>query len=207
MTTPGNPGQIIYRLTFGGALGTSEQWQCTLRIGNPPVSPTQGDLDTAVTALNIRVAAMFAALATRFGNVVTHSFTSLYYYGSGQGSAATGMAHATVTLATGSTTPALPFQVACVASLRSNSPTRQARGRIYLPLLALVVPDGHYETADVSAIATAVAAMLTGMSADGFSVTAGTDNAVVTHVVVDNVPDTQRRRRNKLIGVPDSVAV
>lgn len=109
----------------------------------------------------------------------------------------------------GSGTPQQPPQIAVVASLRSDYAARTGRGRCYLPLTG--VPLGaspRMTAAKTVSIAngfadfiSAVNLIPTGIGAWVVSVV-GTDtlgDLPVTRVIVDDVFDTQRNRRNKII--------
>lgn len=104
----------------------------------------------------------------------------------------------------GSGTQVHPTQVALVVSLRTDIAGRAWRGRIYLPALVASVAMSQ---AQLDSVALAAADMIAGINQD-ISGIAGTPWGVafgpliepspVTSVSLDNLLDTQRRRRNKL---------
>lgn len=108
-----------------------------------------------------------------------------------------------------------PAQIACVMTLRTALANRSGRGRIYVPARAM-----QLSTTTGLAIATApnncadaLAAYLTDLhtlSAQTHPVVASpttSSSHTITSVDVDLVPDTQRRRRNKLVSTRHSATV
>lgn len=96
-----------------------------------------------------------------------------------------------------------PVDTCLVASLRTNFVGRSRRGRMYLPFHEVCTSAGMIGTGDPTPTATAVAAMLSGVNADGFGNVAVVSQVLstpepVTSVVVDNKPDVQRRRENRI---------
>lgn len=96
-----------------------------------------------------------------------------------------------------------PFQVAAVVSFRTGLATRAGRGRIYAPSPAVdQIADGRLTAAYTEALADGAQAMLNGLSGGALTpilYTRGSANRIITSLDVGDVPDTQRRRRNKLI--------
>lgn len=135
----------------------------------------------------------------------------------------TGASTAEITVATGrqvtrvdggvnlpgtSTADMLPFQCAEVVSLRTFFTAATARGRFYLPPMSVAhVTNGRLTAAAVGTVADATQNMLLGLPSAGLTpvVYSRTARAAVTinRIKVDDVIDTQRRRRNKLVGVSE----
>jgi hypothetical protein len=104
-----------------------------------------------------------------------------------------------------------PIDTAMVQSLRSAAPGRSGRGRMYIPYnVGGIDATGHYSSSNVDNAAHATATFLTAVNALNLT----TDNVtsqnsivasftkstthIVTSVIVDNIPDGQRRRKDKL---------
>jgi hypothetical protein len=111
----------------------------------------------------------------------------------------------------GSTTRTFPPQCAIVATMRTAQSGRNARGRAYLPMGngSFAVSSGTLSTS-LAATATGLAAWLTavnGIAMGGNIVVASVQSNVggsptlrpITRVTIDNVVDTQRRRRDKIV--------
>jgi hypothetical protein len=101
----------------------------------------------------------------------------------------------------------LPNEVAWVVSLRTATAGRRTRGRMYLPAPSKgqVNDQGRYSTDRCVSIATAAATLLGGWSSGATHYTAVVASATgslmtpVLTVAVGDVPDVQRRRRDRLV--------
>lgn len=143
-----------------------------------------GDLGSIVAVAGLTVNKVrsyyYAAEATAAGLVSEHSINAGF-----GGSAATA-----------------PNQCALVASLRSSVPGMKNQGRIYIPCLNPGSMTGALLSGTTAGtVATATADLLDGLNAIDLygPVVAGSNGAEVTSVRVDNIVDTQRRRRNRLV--------
>lgn len=186
-----------------GALPRGEVWSCGLvGAGVAPVTLALDDAKMAASA-NAAVTRWGTLIlsAIPFGTGVTLAGVTVYLRKANTADAAKVAAQA-YTGTQPSATITMPNQVALVASLRSSTAGRSARGRIYLPALANAPqPTGGV----VGAAATAVANMIAGLNTDlssawglAMAIWAGSTGGQCTNVIVDDVPDTQRRRRNKV---------
>lgn len=105
----------------------------------------------------------------------------------------------------------LPHEVACAITLRGAAPTRKQRGRFYLPPLAnSTTVNGRYSNATITRLADAAKLLLDSLAGAGFvPVIYHPDHTGTTIVTVGcgDVPDSQRRRRNKLVETRVEVAV
>lgn len=103
-----------------------------------------------------------------------------------------------------------PLQTCMVVSLRTSLSGRSHRGRMYLPARGQVItPTGQISETDTTGLASEWAAILG--QVNGIALPGGgnpsvsvvsqtlTNSTVVTSVIVDSVPDIQRRRSNKLV--------
>ena len=111
------------------------------------------------------------------------------------------------------TSSVIPNQCATVVSLRTGVSGRANRGRSYLPGVGpgSLTTSGTIDGGTAAAIALGIADFFTDMGTDGHNpvVYSRSQRAAiaVTSVVVDEVVDTQRRRRDKLIGTAHTSAV
>lgn len=106
----------------------------------------------------------------------------------------------------------LPFQCATAISLTTAFATRSGRGRFYLPPLAVnTLSAGRISGASLTALKTGADALFNSLNTDGLTPVVRNRTTHVSTTVtggfVDNVIDTQRRRRNKLIGVRQTIVV
>lgn len=120
----------------------------------------------------------------------------------------------------GGGTSTSPFQVCAVLGWRTNAATRgrASKGRIYSPQPSAAVSGstGMFVQADCLGMATSAALFLNTLDA-GFGtgdtirphIMSGVDGSFnqIDTVVVDSVPDIQRRRGNALIGIESSAPV
>lgn len=108
-----------------------------------------------------------------------------------------------LSLAGTSSNEALPFEVALVVTLRTALATKAGHGRFYMPAPDVTnVSGGLWATASISTIVTAVSNGLATMVSNGadpviFHRSTLTSDPV-TYFDIGNVPDVQRRRRDKL---------
>lgn len=200
------------RLSFGGVLPGSEIWQCSLRLDAQVGGvPTQADLDSWASAARAQVAAYLGGTTTKaaLGNGVVANFVKAYYIPANSTVSSKVSDGGTYTV-NGSGTVGSPNQVAVVVSLRSSNPGRHGRGRYYLPALALAYSSaGTFSGPTATGLATEAATFISNLNAialEDWTVMAGTiPGLYATQVVVDNVADTQRRRRNGVLATTKAV--
>lgn len=106
----------------------------------------------------------------------------------------------------------LPGEVAVCVSFRTALPTRAGRGRCYLPNPTIdVMSDGLYDHTFILDTVTAMQYGLQSLSTAGYPAViyhAGPKTFTpITSVDVGDVPDSQRRRRNKLVENRQSLPV
>jgi hypothetical protein len=135
----------------------------------------------------------------------------LYRY---EGGIATRHDHSSVTHAGTDTDGHLPLQVACVLTLRTATLSRRGRGRLYLPTCGASMMSGSLHMFLESAVDTLVddfANYLSMANTGGRVVSVvsrtGSSSEPVTSVDADLVPDTQRRRRDKLTSARHSASL
>lgn len=104
-----------------------------------------------------------------------------------------------------STDEPLPPQVALVVSKITNVANRTGRGRFYLPAMAVnAVEDGKLSVAARDLVMNAVQRMITSLKGAQITPMLWAQGALtgtpITQWGIDTVFDTQRRRRNQLVG-------
>lgn len=211
----GYQSQHIYYV-FSGTLPGGEVWNTGYRTGTAVVT-----LDQLTSLVGLIGASFGAHLFGANTGIKEFNPASVTYVGcTGYLVPATGPSllvaqYSEATPLTGSASAqTAPNQTALVASLRSARAGRSNRGRMYLPFLAPTFVEGTGRIVAGYAVqaATGMAAFLSTANGEQGGTTpagpfpasiqsqteAGTP-ALVTAVLVGNVADTQRRRRDKLI--------
>lgn len=207
----------IMRVSMLGVGPGAEQFDVSfwLRTGAPA-------LGTEANALAVQIRDLWqtnAATAYRalIPNTQRWSEIRLYSYPTGGPSAGViGSAPITSANGTGTATAVqTPLQTAMTVSLLTQFAGRRTRGRMYLPASGkLMQSDSLWGLGDVTPVATATANFFTAVNALGgigevvvlSQITGGGQTVPVTSVRVDNKPDIQRRRANKLIATQAAVA-
>lgn len=195
----------VQKISFGGSLPAGEVWQCGLWFSPNTTPGTQAALQAEVDAMVTPFTTWWATSAISGIRAAGMTLNNLSLYGYAANATSAGaVAHATISLAANATQQSKPNQCALVCSLRTVSPARNGRGRIYLPFLSGGVAGGQLATTDAQAVATATANLLVALNGGTAPssigrVLGGTSGLPVTSVVVDTVIDTQRRRRNKIV--------
>jgi hypothetical protein len=108
----------------------------------------------------------------------------------------------------------LPLQTSCVLTLRTATLSRRGRGRLYLPTCGFSLMSGSehkFAASQVNGLVDTFAAYLATGGAGGTPAVVvsrmGSAMHVITSVDADLVPDTQRRRTNKLTSIRHSASV
>lgn len=198
----------LTRLTLSGALSTGEIWASSWwETGRTPA-----DCDD-VAAAAIVGAASFTILSASARALMSTTDTlgalDLYHYTGGSG--ATTHGHATIGSA-GTGANNHPKQIAAVMTLRTALATRSGRGRMYFPATGVTVAGtGLMNAAAVDSLVDALRSVFTVHVAGGFppvvlSQTTSSSQPIKT-IDADYVPDTQRRRRNRLTSTRHSATV
>lgn len=194
-----------------GTTESADTWSCAIWLLVGAGSSVTGD---NITAIATAIEPTFNTYAQWAGNhvwssAINYNGVSVYYYPDGS-TVSTLVGRADVTPRVGSQTKVFPSFIAMVQSLRSPFSGRSQRGRIYLPVDAGgVAGNGQFTTDLCESAADATAALLTGLNgldlsahgvaSQGATVASFTKGgvAVITHVIVDSLPDVQHRRQNK----------
>jgi hypothetical protein len=198
----------LTRVALSGKLGATEQWVSSFWATGHDASEASDSSAAAIIA-----ASPFTGFRSQLAGLMSgdDSFEALdlyYYDGSG---AAVAHGHATGHIV-GTGGGNHPKQCSAVMTLRSSLSSRSGRGRMYLPATGVVVIAGGEMThGDIDNTVDFLAVWFGALAAGGFvpvvlSQKLSASNAV-TRVDADYVPDTQRRRRNKLVTTRHSHAV
>lgn len=193
------------RLSIKGHLGGNEIFETGWWIVSS--GSAQSDAQAMAEAC---AAAFTGSIATALKNLLgtDDGWDSVraYNYPSG-GPSAANIGEAPITSGAGTSTfGSIPYQVAMVATLRTDLAGRRHRGRMYLPApeFGVMAADHHFDSSTVDGVATAIATWLentnSALSVGGGPVvvsTTGSMQTPITSVAVDNRPDVQRRRANK----------
>lgn len=213
-----------YRLTMSGTLPGNEIWSCNLSLkpvnsGDALPEPTAAGADwsavvTACSAWFSR-ATTYIATATKMTSIKVARLDTLGHYDATPYTAAVNVAGGTAG------NPLYPLQIAQVITLETLYDLRRVKGRIYVPTPMMAISGGtnavQWANADASASAGSFKtflAALQGISPSGTplepcvaskgrhnkdgSLRLAGNNYPIDTVSVGLVPDTQRRRRNKL---------
>jgi hypothetical protein len=187
----------LYKQIVGGSFPTSTGWSFTLHCnGSTSITAANSTLVAAIGDLWDGIAGLVAAdvSATLATTVELDPAT-----GKQTGKYETSVAHPGT-----SASASVSAQVSVGVSLRTATPTRAGRGRMYLlPFATNAFAAGRLTTAAQTATVGGVRGFLDAMTSGSltpviYSRTAHTTLTVVSFDIGD-VPDTQRRRRNKMI--------
>lgn len=208
-------------LTLFGSLPAGEIWQTSFKFAGDTVpfpvildevTELQGFVndDSAGGAWSTKLTALFAPLNQ--ANALLQGIRASAVNDSGR---VTATADRSFSIG-GTGVGAMPNQIAVVGSLLSATPGPTGRGRVYLPASGITITPStgamaNPTTATVNTalaglvdkiVATANAAGASGsyhvVVASSGGLSAAPANHIVTTVKVGSIPDTQRRRRNRM---------
>lgn len=199
----------IVKVVVGGVIGTSDRWSTATALKVTGGTPSVADMNGIANGAAVLFATDFwdfAATGYKQFMSTTTSWDEMktYFYPAGS-SAATVSGFKTITPDFGITTIYEAPQVALVASLETGLAGRKNRGRNYLPAGGTNIAPGRALPGIVTALSVRWAAYITALNAMtvgalSFKVCIGTGSTpLVTDVRVDNILDTQRRRRDKQV--------
>jgi hypothetical protein len=189
----------VTRYVVSGTLASGEIWQCAFYVDgwDPATFPTDATLATLPTTppWDTFLADMSFLLAP--ADAITA--VDLYFI---TGGVAVKHAHVGFNMP-GIGTARHPTQCSVVLTERTALATRSGRGRIYVPATGIVITDNGLMTAGpVNALVDGFASVLTELSTDPLTAVVVSQTlgvaTPITSVDADLVPDTQRRRVNKL---------
>ena len=190
-------GQTKFVLTWslpGGEKAQTAWWEA----GH--VAADSSDSQIALMAASAPFTTWLAGIKPLWNANSTLVGLDAYFYNGGSAAAAHG--HADLSVA-GTGTGSHPNMVCCVLTLRTATAGRRTRGRMYFPGIGILTQTtGLHDSTKVDTAVTSTAAWFTTRNSISPSVNVvsqtGTSAALVTQVSADYVPDTQRRRVNKM---------
>lgn len=203
---------------FGKCVGGLEDWSTSFALTQVD-SKSDAELDTAAAALNTLFIAEIwdtSDLRNYFTDTVTYLGVRLDDVRNPGGVARTAFAGPVAPLAGSNTNPSLPPQNSLVVSLRTALPGARARGRMYLPPMAVAYVDdnGLMDPSFTGDVADNFAAFFTAVNSSVaidetvvVASDAGQTLTPVTYVQVGRVFDTQRRRRAEILESYETRAV
>lgn len=207
--------QVVYRLVFHGLLDAVQTWSCSFWVaaGVGPGQPSQADLDAYAHQVNVATQPGWIGVAQSIwsGQVGMGGLT-VYRYEVGTTKSSMVSKTDPITVA-GQGASALPPYCSMVASLRTGTPGRSGRGRVYLPftLPGSLEPSGQLaatQTTNLAGEVTDIINEINGVRSGTVLPNAGVVSVAsftkgvcypVTEVVVNSVPDVQHRRTDQLI--------
>lgn len=192
------------KLVFSGSRAGGEEWSTGLWMVAAE-TPDQADLDALAAYAWTQFQTMWGFINGRASAATKPLRTNAYFYAAGDLTSSL-VAEAASEVAVGTGTNNHPYQCSLVVSLRSATPGRSTRGRMYLPLDSVGMDAaGQYSAANIGVVAPRVQTFIQALNDyTGLPVrtvvasrTTGTAYAV-TRIEVDSIPDIQRRRANQL---------
>lgn len=201
MTTLGTYQRVVIKGTGVG----SEIWQTGFWTVAGTPAGTQAQLATDCTAMAGFVGTWFTAIKGLLYTSFSLTEVDMYQYVS-PATTASLQAQNVLTAVPGTLAAASsPIDTSCVVSIRSATPGRSGRNRMYVPCHGQITPaTGCFASSANNTIGTATKALFTSVA--GYStyvpvVLSRTKNAWYPPVNIDtdNKPDVQRRRENRLL--------
>lgn len=196
------------KCVFKGAMQGGEVFNHSLWF-DYGAQPTQLQLDSlnGVVASTFNTSLNTTAVKANFPTTMTYNTVTSYSYAGGPH---VDRVSGPLSLATwiGTGASALPNQCAMVMSIKTGTPGRSFRGRIYLPAPAAgaISSTGQVGNTTINSIGNAWISFLTGMAAGGggvpvlhLQVVSATRGVMTSGVslLIDSRLDVQRRRANK----------
>lgn len=208
MSIPVNAVKVV----FGGALPGGEQWSASCWV-TPQTVLGQQDLINLLQEFDQVMNAgggFYATLKLFNGGGVTLPQLRGYQYLDGRHAAVQGTYSSAYTPTAG--TPDKPNQCAIVTSLRTGFSGRSMRGRMYWPCTKVTMGTNGQTIAGIGIqFSNGLATSFGTFNASGFGKVcvmsaARTAMTQINKIVTDDVLDTQRRRRNKVIDTAPGIA-
>jgi hypothetical protein len=202
---------VVGRYIFNGTLGSSEVFAYSWGFTHP----TWTNAEQAVGAGAVWIARFLSvngAANILVPSTVHNSVRAVTYNTDGSTSSAYTLPITPIAGGSTSETNSLPYEVSPCVTLRTALSTRRGRGRFYLPppMRQAVVGNGLWGSI-IAASGSGSIVYSVGEAMDNFESTSGGEVVViskvtgsvitnrVTRVEVGNIPDAQRRRRNRQV--------
>lgn len=211
------------KIVLYGTLSANQTWSCGFNMVNTSgttVTPTQSQLDGYAEGVwtNMKLAANLGKLTPYATAACLFQGVRAYYIPANTNKAAyLGQSSSASLTGAASSAQQHPNQAAIVATHVGSSLGRTSTGRVYLPLQgASMISDGTFQPTATPNIALGWANVISMVNATRLATVAyvastvstktGTSSAI-TAVRVDNVYDTVRARRDKVIATSKSQVV
>lgn len=199
------------RLVAGGRILSSQTWSTGLSVDPGPGGISAAALQSLTAAFATAWQTLWASGTT--GGLAGYNAAAVdlrtfrgYYYGNGSGPALQEAAVDITPVPGATATNRLPNQTALVVTTLTGLPGRSNRGRGYLPLTAVALnASGMLANQACTDIATAYRNMIRAVNTAAGGGGAGAviaglrGNIPITSVRIDNEPDIQRRRADKIL--------
>lgn len=203
------------KIVLSGNLPGGDRWSTSFWVNPLNAAMDAVELTNLISSMDTDLAAgggFYAALASINPAEVTLDTVTGYQY-QGTSKAAVQAEIPANGLPTHTNAVKLPNQVAAVLSLRTGLPGRARRGRMYIPVLAAaMLTGGKVDTTLVNGLSNGLATSWGTFNSSGNGKVCVCSQSLsqliqITDVIVDNVLDTQRRRRDKVVPTAHSSAV
>jgi hypothetical protein len=199
----------MVKVVMGGIISSTDTWSTGYSFKVSGGVPSAADLNGLCNAAGVQwVTDFWTKTTTGYRNhtstAVTWNSVKAYYYPAGS-VVATVTGSKPPTPDSGTAGVGLPPQCALVASLLTGLAGRHNRGRSYLPMPVGVLSNGRLTGTTMTDVANNLAIWLghmntTTVGALSFNACVGTGSCPsLTQVRVDDIVDTQRRRRDKQV--------
>jgi hypothetical protein len=197
------------RLVLRGTITGGQSWSVGFHFQNDAVADSAA-LNAWLTSINAAVTTALNPIIDLWATDTDCFGLTAYYVDTATDKVISGAEQNLTTPVTGSSSVRHPGQSCIVASLRTPFLGAQFRGRLYWPLTGLGLLGGLIvDITDCTTLAEATANLLNIINDSTLAGTSpsattrgnsATDPTGISSVVVDQVPDTQRRRRDKITG-------
>lgn len=198
----------VARIVMSGTLYGGEIWATGFYVdvgtlAGPSAANTLAQNMTSLLQSSGSTAAMAYQASKTWSTQTAWTKTSVYFYGNGGKLSSVQGEYVLPNAVVGSASGSAPNQSSLVVSLRTDTPGRSYRGRLFTPFTAgFGGASGQLAASDTNGVATAWAAAFSAMKTayNAFPVVVSDHLAAktsVTSVIVNSRPDIQRRRANR----------
>lgn len=186
-----------------GHLGGGERFETGVWVAQSPATPSDANTAAATAAANFGTD-LKATLCGLILNDSGYDGVKVYSYPSG-GPAATVIGDAPISAGVGTASGGgAPNQTCVVASLRTNLSGRRYRGRMYLPANGMGLSQHQLTSSLCTSISSAMALWLGRFKDPTHPIIlsqVGGFSTAITAVIVDSLPDVQRRHANRMVAI------
>lgn len=207
-------GTDALKFVHSGLIGPDQSWSvstwCSVLLAGGSWGPSQ--LNFVAEAVGGFFETYLNAVKNNWTPQTSYRETRAYFYADGSDSSSIigSWTPSTPVVGASSDSPS-PVTTSMVMSLRSDVPGRSGRGRFYIPYTdGGIIASGHFAEGNIDTVGAACVTYLEAINNADWSGESVASQAVVvasfskttthaiTHVVVDDIPDNQSRRKDKL---------